>query len=496
VAITTPTVILNAFDDTNLGVYDTAAVVLTAGRWYTLTVHQYSSSPAESNATVIHDPTGTPLSFVLISPGAVDARVLPWDVADHRCVEVWAVRPASTTASAVIRIDPTATQSTCGWILAEWSAGVDTTDFAVQVVISTGSSTSAAVTMATYGATDNATFFVAADGTNTGARALLSATESRTELAENTPTEVRSSCANYYQIPHGGDTTLTATLATSQNWGAIGIEVKAAAAGNLSITVNDAVTLTESLTMLILLFPNVFDAVTVAESVVMNLINMPSVFDAVTVSESVTMNVLLMPSVSDSITVAEDSTVLLPFLVPSVSDAVTVAESVTMNVILMPSVNDSVTVAEDVTMNVLLMPNVNDTVTIVESVTMNLLLMPSVSDNVTVADETTVLLPFLVPSVFDAVTVADAVTMNVKLMPNVFDAVTVADDVTVSVVTTEALSISVFDAVTVAEDSTVLLPFLAMGVFDAVSVAEDVTVVTSAVGVTSRRLLPLMGVGF
>src|SRR3990172_5486048 len=466
-AITVPTVILNAFDDTNLGVYDTAAVVLTAGRWYTLTVHQYSSSPAESNATVIHDPTGTPLSFVLISPGAVDARVLPWDVADHRCVEVGAVRPASTTASAVIRIDPTATQSTCGWILAEWSAGIDDTDFAVQVVINNGAAgTTASVTMAAYGATDNATFFVAADGTSTGGRGLLSANESRTELAENTPTEVRSSCANYYQIPHGGDTTLTATLATSQNWGAIGIEVKAAAAGNLSITVNDAVTLTESLTMLILLFPNVFDAVTVAESVVMNLINMPSVFDAVTVSESVTMNVLLMPSVSDSITVAEDSTVLLPFLVPSVSDAVTVAESVTMNVILMPSVNDSVTVAEDVTMNVLLMPNVNDTVTIVESVTMNLLLMPSVSDNVTVADETTVLLPFLVPSVFDAVTVADAVTMNVKLMPNVFDAVTVADDVTVSVVTTEALSISVCRSVTVAEDSTVLLPFFSMGVFD------------------------------
>src|SRR3990172_5200845 len=149
-AITVPTVILNAFNDSNLGVYDTAAVVLTAGRWYTLTVHQYSSSPAESNATVIHDPDGTPLSFVLISPGAVDARVLPWDATDHRCVEVWAVRPTSDTGDAVIRIDPTATQSTCGWILAEWSDGVDPTDFAVQVVIASGSSTSAAVTMATY----------------------------------------------------------------------------------------------------------------------------------------------------------------------------------------------------------------------------------------------------------------------------------------------------------------------------------------------------------
>jgi len=231
-AITTPTVILNAFDDTNLGLYDTAAVVLTAGRWYTLTVHQYSSAPAESNATVVHDPTGTALSFVLVSPGAVDARVIPWDVQDARCVEVWAVRPASTTASAVIRIDPTATQSTCGWILAEWSAGVDPTDFAVQVVINNGAAgTTASATMAAYGATDNATFFVAADGTSTGGRGLLSADESRTELAENTPTEVRSSCANYYQIPHGGDTTLTATIASSQDWAAIGIEVKAAVTG-------------------------------------------------------------------------------------------------------------------------------------------------------------------------------------------------------------------------------------------------------------------------
>ena len=144
------------------------------------------------------------------------------------------MRPASTTASAVIRIDPTATQSTCGWILAEWSAGVDPTDFAVQVVINNGAAgTTASATMAAYGATDNATFFVAADGTSTGGRGLLSANESRTELAENTPTEVRSSCANYYQIPHGGDTSLTATIASAQDWGAIGIEVKAeAAAGN------------------------------------------------------------------------------------------------------------------------------------------------------------------------------------------------------------------------------------------------------------------------
>ena len=230
-AITTPTVILNAFDDTNLGLYDTAAVTLTAGRWYTLIVHQYSSAPAELNSTVVHDPTGTPLSFVLVSPGAVDARVIPWDVQDSRCVEVWAVRPTSTTANAVIRIDPTATQSTCGWILLEWSAGVDPTDFAVQVAINNGIlGTTASVTMAAYSASDNATLFVAANGTLTSGRALLSADEGRTELAENTPTEVRSSVAAYYQIPHGGDTTLTATIASAQDWGAIGIEVKAAAA--------------------------------------------------------------------------------------------------------------------------------------------------------------------------------------------------------------------------------------------------------------------------
>lgn len=234
-AISTPTAPLNTFDVANLGTYDTAVVVLTANRHYFLVTHGYKTTPHGTVTSVTHDPLGTPLAFSLVTDGTTTARVGPWDATDHRTLEIWRVKPSSTTASALIRIIWDATQSACGWTLVEIATGVDDAPI-VQVKNASGAAgTTASVTMSAFGATDNLTLFVAANGTGTIAPGeAFSPTEGRTELAENDETE-RGDHAVHYQNPNGGDTTLNMTWVSAEDWAAIGVEIKSAvAAGKIS----------------------------------------------------------------------------------------------------------------------------------------------------------------------------------------------------------------------------------------------------------------------
>lgn len=230
-AITNPTAkIVSAGNTANLTAYDTAVVTLDAGKWYTVTAHGYRSGGFSNISSIVHDPLGTPLNFVLVTDGTTSARAQ----LGLRGVEVWAVKPASTTASAKITITFAAGQSAAAWSVTEWSAGVDPTTFAVQVVTNTGSAgTASSITMAAFGATDNATILVTQLGTSTADPAEnIVINESRVELSEIDDAE-RGQHAYHYQNPNGSDTSLTASWTNAEDWRAIGIEVKAAAAAGI-----------------------------------------------------------------------------------------------------------------------------------------------------------------------------------------------------------------------------------------------------------------------
>lgn len=162
--------------------------------------------------------------------------------------------------------------------------------------------------------------------------------------------------------------------------------------------VNDSVTITESVSMMLnpMLF-NVSDTATVTESVKMNMLLFPQPFDTVTVTEHVNMNLVNNIGVFDTVTVTEDARVHI-LVMPSVFDSVTVAESVTA---LLTSLNIAA----------------NDTVTLTESVALTLVesaanISVSVFDSVTVADSSTVLLPWLALSVSDSITVTEDITVT------------------------------------------------------------------------------------
>ena len=134
---------------------------------------------------------------------------------------------ASPSAGA-ITITYGASHESCAWSVAEFT-GVDTTGTngsgaVVQVVTATGTSTTPSVTLAAFGSSSNATY----GGCATGGLITGSAGTGFTQLgavASVTPSIV--GVVSEYQLAN--DTSVDMTLSGAEDWGIIGVEVKAAA---------------------------------------------------------------------------------------------------------------------------------------------------------------------------------------------------------------------------------------------------------------------------
>jgi hypothetical protein len=228
----------------------------------------------------------------------------------------------------------------------------------------------------------------------------------------------------------------------------------------LSVSVNDAVTVTENLQFEVKSYPSVFDEVTVSENLQFNPVSYISVSDSITVSESVALSITSYPSVSDTVTVAEDVTIRVTSYV-SVNDAITVVDVPTL---LIP----------------ILYLSVNDAVSVTDFISFGGTLGVSVEDSVTVIDVPTVVIPTLKPSVSDAISVTDVPSVEIKVTPSVFDSVSVAENITATLTS----YISVSDSVTIVDAPTILLPTLTLSVNDTVSVSENTTFFSSDINIS------------
>lgn len=142
----------------------------------------------------------------------------------------------------------------------------------------------------------------------------------------------------------------------------------------ISISVFDAISLTESATPDLTSFINVNDAISITESVTMEFIFTINVFDAISLTESITITNTDLGgiNVNDSITITEGVTVTNTNLGGiSVSDSITITESVTMELNSFINVNDSISLSESATTEGNSFISVNDSITITESVTVD-----------------------------------------------------------------------------------------------------------------------------
>lgn len=234
----TITNVQNFFDTDNQGIYNTdgsgslsggesgsATYQLVAGRHYFVQIAIHGTTSGNPTS-VVFDPDGTPLSLSVVSDGVTDALQTGWDTDTAKAASLWHVHVSANTAVSFFRITLPATQSCCS-VIVFYVEGEDDTGLIVQVVKATGTSTTPAVTMASFAATDNGLLFAVfrAGGSATDT---ITPTESRSELSETMDTE-RSHPALHYQLPNGGDTSVNASIASAV-WCAFGVELKAGAA--------------------------------------------------------------------------------------------------------------------------------------------------------------------------------------------------------------------------------------------------------------------------
>jgi hypothetical protein len=240
-----------------------------------------------------------------------------------------------------------------------------------------------------------------------------------------------------------------------------------------SIDMSEAVTVTEDVTVrLAQLRVEAFDAVTLTEHTALVFSGEPAleistsdlvivqegqesvpkfnVFDAVAVTDSVTVNLLLFPSVFDVI-LTQDSPAVSPTLISMaivVFDNVLVREGVEDDLNVRPFVVDTITV--------------DDTTVSIRFTRLNV----TAFDAVTVVDAPSVFAQGPVGViVFENVLVQEFIRLHVSVYINCFDAVFVSDG---------AWQPEVFDAVTVTEDITVKMARLVIDAFEAVTVTESV----------------------
>ena len=183
---------------------------------------------------------------------------------------------------------------------------------------------------------------------------------------------------------------------------------------DLSVSVNDAVSLTEDIEMLLTSFISVNDSITVAEDVEIEMANLIDVNDSITLSESVTVENPTLPiNVNDSITVAESVTMLITFLLIDINDTISVAENVIMEQFNFIDVNDSISIAESTTLFIpFFVVIVNDSISVAENVTMLRTSFIDVNDSITVADVLTVDGPEINIDISDSVSLTEFIDLS------------------------------------------------------------------------------------
>lgn len=248
------------------------------------------------------------------------------------------------------------------------------------------------------------------------------------------------------------------------------------------VQATDSVTITESVSLNMLLFPSVTDSATVTESVTVSIASPTvsiSVFDwamlsnlaqpneALTVTESVTVNIILMPTVSES---------------------VALTESVSVRVVIMPSISESVTVDESAALSIhaggppnlinvfdwAMLSNLaqtSDAVTITESVAASIVLasprLVSASDAIIVHDDGQGVALQGSAGALILILAVDNVGLSKLIIQS--DAVTIAESTTLSFSSTGPLQVNVSESVSVTER-------VWLGPFDYVFVTESVAV--------------------
>ena len=221
---------------------------------------------------------------------------------------------------------------------------------------------------------------------------------------------------------------------------------------------------------------NVNDTLSITESVTQTLISDISVTDTLAITESVTVLIpTLVPSVSDNLAITESVTLIN--LNISLSDTLAITESVTISNSQLGdiSVIDTLSITESVTLTLVSDINVNDQLTITESISQILLLNISTSDILTIAEDVTRILISYINIVETSLVIEDVVINNSNLGEiNTNETLAITESLTTTNATLAGINLT--EALSIAESSTITNATLSgINLTETLSITENVT---------------------
>lgn len=186
----------------------------------------------------------------------------------------------------------------------------------------TGSGTSLTTSVTTVA--DNSWLILSAK--HTGAASAGTNTTLRIDQSGNGQASIYDS--NAAQTP-AGSKSLQTTTGASQTYAHVMASFSPAT--DIAISVNDSITITESVVMLETSFISVNDAITITESVLMNPVSFINVSDSISITESYSVDAAEVHHINvfEAISIAESVSRTLSVQL-SVSDAISITESVTV----------------------------------------------------------------------------------------------------------------------------------------------------------------------
>lgn len=258
------------------------------------------------------------------------------------------------------------------------------------------------------------------------------ASSTYTKVVESTATSGGGVALYKSNQPNAGTRAADSVTLATEQW----IGVSFAIAGPPSISVNDTVTITESVTLSATggtPSPSISDTITVIETVAASVVSYPRVTENITLSESAALSSpAILVVISETVTIGEQTNASIPGISASqivVNDNVTLSEAVTAIIGLSSvSVANSVTLAEQVAATVLSHISTSDSITLTEQLAVSGTMNAVTSDDIVIT-ETATLATGVRVQVSDLVTVTEVVIYSDKLLVNVSETITVTDSV-------------------------------------------------------------------
>lgn len=244
---------------------------------------------------------------------------------------------------------------------------------------------------------------------------------------------------------------------------------------DLSLSVFDSITTTESTTLLLSVSINTSDQINLSESVNVTTVFNVSVSDSVSISE-------FIGYYKDTIIITESISVEFdtpPTLVISVNDQINISESIVLLLALTDiSKSDQINISENVSIERISLINVADNITISESITLITFSFISVVDSITISESAVVSLLIADISKSDQINITEDVSLRLFSDINVFDSITITENLN----SHGFYNVNVFDQINVSENIQISNPFLYTNVFDAITITEDTQVIPDEPG--------------